>query len=103
MRALLKGLIAFGLFGLSAFTSLSSAQTPSTFYYQTYLNLDGNPATGCIVYVPDNLSISRVLFGVDASLVVTVTNGTLVSAERFACVNGFLVSQGQDSGHPTYT
>ncbi|MDR0249770.1 MAG: hypothetical protein LBI35_00390, partial [Burkholderiales bacterium] len=67
------------------------------------LNLDGNPATGCAVTVPDITNTPQTLNGVDVSLVVTVTNGILVSAERFACIGGSLVSQGADGGHPTYT
>ncbi|MDR0249953.1 MAG: hypothetical protein LBI35_01355, partial [Burkholderiales bacterium] len=74
MRAFLNGLIALGLF---AFANLSSAQAPATLYYQTYLNLDGNPATGCAVTVPDITNTPQTLLGVDVSLVVTVTNGIL--------------------------
>ncbi|MDR0769889.1 MAG: hypothetical protein LBE75_01625 [Burkholderiales bacterium] len=103
MRSLLKGFTAFGIFGLLAFANLSAAQTP-TFYYQTYLNLDGNTATGCTVEVPDHpLGNPQYLHGVEVSLIVTVTNGVLVSAERFACIGNALISQGPDSGHPTYT
>ncbi|MDR0251297.1 MAG: putative Ig domain-containing protein, partial [Burkholderiales bacterium] len=98
-----RWVVALCFFGLSVFTSPSSAQAPSTFYYQTYLNLDGNPAIGCTVSVPDITNTPQTLLGVDVSLVVTVTNGILVSAERFACIGGALVSQGADFGHPTYT
>ncbi|MCL2297543.1 MAG: hypothetical protein FWC38_06910 [Proteobacteria bacterium] len=91
------------IIGLFTFASFSFAQAPSTLYYQTYLNLDGNPATGCTVTVPDNAGANQTLSGVDVSVVVTVTNGALVSAERFACVGGALASQGADPDHPTYT
>jgi hypothetical protein len=66
MRVFLKGLIAFGLF---FFANLSLAQAPSTLYYQTYLNLDGNPATGCTVSVPDHTNTLQTLEGVDVSLI----------------------------------
>ncbi|MDR0771295.1 MAG: hypothetical protein LBE75_08930, partial [Burkholderiales bacterium] len=104
MRALSKGLIASLILGLLFFASLSAAQAPSTLYYQTYLNLDGNTATGCTVAVPDYpLGNPQYLHGVEVSLIVTVINGVLASAERFTCVGNALVPQGSDSGHPTYT
>ncbi|MCL2310259.1 MAG: hypothetical protein FWC42_08325 [Proteobacteria bacterium] len=102
MCAAFKRLIAFSIFGLFALVGLAQAQA-ATFYYQTYLDLDGNPVTGCTVTVPDNLGVNQTLNGVDVSLLLTVTNGALASAERFACVGGALVSQGPEAGHPTYT
>ncbi|MDR2711040.1 MAG: hypothetical protein LBB65_06930, partial [Burkholderiales bacterium] len=103
MRALSKRLIAFGFFGLAFFANLAFAQAPSTLYYQTYLNLDGNTATGCTVTVPDfPLGNPQTLLGVDVSVVVTVSNGVLVSAERYECVGGVLADQGPDTAHPHY-
>jgi hypothetical protein len=96
----LTGLVTFGF---SVFASLSAAQTPTTFYYQTYLNLDGNAATGCTVIVPDTTNTPQTLSGVEVTLLLTVTNGALVSAERFECISNVLVSQGLDTSHPTYT
>ncbi|MDR0771121.1 MAG: hypothetical protein LBE75_07980 [Burkholderiales bacterium] len=105
MRTSIKGVVAFAIFGMLASANLSLAQAPSTFYYQTYLNLNGNTASGCTVTVPDNSGIHRTFSGADVSVVATVTNGELVSVERFNCSGGTLVSAPptqQDPAHPLY-
>ncbi|MCL2310826.1 MAG: hypothetical protein FWC42_11290, partial [Proteobacteria bacterium] len=107
MCALLRGLTTFSAWSLFALASLTSAQTPSTFYYQTYFNLDGDTATGCDAVVQDNSSTTQTFSGIEASAIVTVENGELVTVERYNCndvshVLELAPAAMQDTGHPTY-
>jgi len=107
MRVWFKKLVAFAVFGLFALTGCVSAQA-ATFYYQTYLDRDGDAATGCTAVVLDNAGATQTFIGVDVSLLATVTGGKLVSVERYNCdsATSALVpapAAQQDSAHPQYT